>query len=135
MNGFHTLTHLVSLPKSRSPFDTLRANGILECSTAVFRINIHILAMRLLILIEYKQKSCASCSSYFMPIPYRLSWNQYLVWAHAVLCPHKNCYYLSLSARRAIGDRVFMPVASVKAIEATPCVGGLGYAQRETKYA
>ena len=43
MNGFHALTLLVSIPKSRSPFDKLRANGILEYSTAVFRfIVIHI---------------------------------------------------------------------------------------------
>jgi len=30
---------LVSIPKPRSPFDRLRANGFLECTTAVFRLN------------------------------------------------------------------------------------------------
>jgi hypothetical protein len=29
---------LGNIPKSRPPFDKLRANGILECSTAVFRM-------------------------------------------------------------------------------------------------
>jgi hypothetical protein len=45
MNGFHMLTHLehskIPLPpfdKLMTGFDRLRANGILECSTAVFRI-------------------------------------------------------------------------------------------------
>jgi len=28
----------MSIPKSRPPFDRLRANGILVCSTAVFRM-------------------------------------------------------------------------------------------------
>jgi hypothetical protein len=35
MSGFHTPIYLVNIPKSRSPFDKLRANGILEYSTAI----------------------------------------------------------------------------------------------------
>jgi hypothetical protein len=43
MSGFHTPIYLVNIPKPRSPFDKvllsiaegLRANGILEYSTAI----------------------------------------------------------------------------------------------------